>query len=269
MKHPNLCASALLLTSAVLATTASALPSLQLGPDCDPAGTSGCGDWNYVGGGDDTWYYSGSQPFTLNAYANATGADGGNGDYAWATEPDPDQYAYLVVAAVPDLGDIGDIFDVSISGATLIASGYGAPPVEDPNSLAPHDIFDTYFEVYEFQFDGPLTTIENTQPPGGDPGAGYVESFTISWTDLTGGEIAGIHFDLFTVASGQYSPGGLDDRKLVQAFAPFSHDAQSLPPGTPPPPPPPTGGVPEPGILALFGTGMLGMAIMRRRRRQV
>ena len=267
VKHTKLGATAALIFSAVVTTPASALPSLQLGPDCDPAGSSTCDDWSYVGGGDDTWYYNGTQPFTLNAYANAPQTDDGidndgNGDYAWAIEPDPDQYAYLVAATVPDLG-AGDKFDLSVIGGTLVASGYGAPPVEDPNSLQPHSIFDTYFEVYEFQFDGPIVDIENTQPPGGDPGKGFIEGFSIT-LNSSDPNLTGIHFDLFTVASGQYTTGGLDDKKLVQAFAPFSHDAQLLPPGTPPPPPP--AGVPEPSILALFGIGMVGMGLMRRRR---
>ena len=39
-------------------------------------------------------------------------------------------------------------------------------------------------------------------------------------------------------------------------------------PPPPPPPPPPTGGVPEPGVLALFGVGLLGLGVTRRHRKQ-
>ena len=51
-----------------------------------------------------------------------------------------------------------DGFNVSIdNGAGNLAifdSGVGQPPVEDANSIGPHGIFDTYFEIYQFDFDG-------------------------------------------------------------------------------------------------------------------
>jgi hypothetical protein len=269
MKKRMLKATPLLLVSALLATPASALNSLQLGPGCDPGATAGCGSWSYVGGGNDTWYHSGEQPFSLKAYANATKAEGGNGDYAWSTVPDPDRYAYLVAASVPDLGDIGDLFDVTITNATHITSGYGTPPIEDPNSVAAHDIFDAYFEIFEFQFDGPLVDIDNTQPPGGDPGKGYAEAFTVSWTDLTAGnQLTGLHFDLFTVSTAtggnRYLPGLSEDRFLVEAFAPYSHDAQSTPPGGGEPP----ASVPEPHIVPLLAMGLLSIGFVRLRARR-
>ena len=261
----GLLAAVAFVTGMVMTSSAFALNALQLGPD-------GSSDWTYVGGGDDTWYYNGTQPFTLNAYANATGADGGNGAYAWDTEPDSDQYAYLVAAAVPDLGDIGDIFTMMIENdsfnLTMVDSGYGTPPVEDTNSLSSHGIYDTYFEVYEFKFDGSIGDISDTQPGQTGTGKGYTEAFDISWTDLTGGSITGIHFDLFTVASEFKNPDGPGyiggpDNKFVQANAPYSHDAQSTPPGGTPP-----SGIPEPSLVALFSMGLLGMGLAHHRRKR-
>lgn len=239
--------SILALAAILVAGTASALPALQLGPDPDNPG-----DWTYdttTG----TWVYvgSGSPTPELYAYANAPADDGGDGDWAWDFDlGEQPLTAYLVVSAVPKTGDATDVFDVTLTGdggsLTLVESGWGAPPLADTNSLAPHGIFDTYYEIYEFVFDGSQVTIGNTQPGDTGSGVGYVESFEISFA-LLDPSITGIHFDLFTVEG-----DGTDLSRDVMAFAPFSHDAT----------------VPEPGTLSLLGGGLLAAGLMSRRRRK-
>jgi hypothetical protein len=219
-----------------LATSASAIPSLQLGP--------GTGTWEYDTA-TQTWV-TGDNPFNLMATANATT---GNGDYAWE-QTGTQQFAYLVLSAVPQTNL--DAFSVSVLGdgpVTLVASGYGAPPLNDPNSLAPHGIFDTYFEVYEFRFDGPVVTIDDTQPGGTGSGDGYKEFFDITVNSMDG---TAIHADLFTVSGdGKWKPGNPNDRSLVEAFAPFSHDAEYIP---------------EPTGLLTFAIGLLVIGGAMRRR---
>lgn len=250
----------LLALFAMHSSAALAINSLQLG--------EGTGSWSYDGS-DQTWVTEDAD-FTLKAYANATTANGGNGAYAWDTGgvQDTMQYAYLTVSAVPKSADIGDLFNLDILGADFVTSGYGAPPLED--GLSPHSIFDTYFEIYEFRFDGAITDIFDTQPGTSGTGRGYIEEFSISNIDLLDASVDGIHFDLFTwtdediaTFGDRYAlPATPDDPALVGSVsrnAPYSHDAEynecvgdcTI--------------VPEPGMVGLLAIGLLGMAVARRR----
>lgn len=244
--------------AALLASTAFALPALQLGPTTIPSANwsynTTTETWDYVGGPASTAY--------LSAFANATDANGGNGAYAWDAAGAVNQYAYLVVAAAPKPGNTGDLFNITVGGATLFDSGFGNPPEEDPNSLAPHGIYDTYFEIYRFAFDDLAVDIFNTEPPGGGTAKGYKEDFAITINSLATG-VTGLHFDLFTtIGDGIYTPGQDPNRSLVKAFAPFSHDAQWTP-GPDPDPDPDPDPVPLPGTALLLGLGLVGLRFAR------
>jgi hypothetical protein len=254
MKYTNIGLRQVLLVccASLFASATYALPALQLGPTTVPST-----DWTYDTV-TDTWVYSGASDGSadLSAFANSDTV-GASGDYAWDDAGATTQYAYLVVAAVPDLGDVGALFDVTVVGGELFDFGYGAPPVEDPNSLQPHGIYDSYFEVYRFQFDGPVVDISNTQPPAGtDSGDGYKEDFLVSVNSLAAG-VTGVHFDLFTVSGdGTYAPGQSDDVGLVNASAPISYDAQWNPGDLNP--------VPIPAAAWLFGSALLGLGALKR-----
>ena len=225
----------LFLVSAMVlfATQAFALPALQLGPG------TGDPEWTFDPV-EETWVFNGDQT-TVNAYANATRDAGGNGGYAWLPG-DADLYAYLVVSAMPqsDVLD-GDVFDITVSNAVLDTFGWGTPPLSDANSLAPHGIYQTYFEIYEFQFDGAIGEISNVQPGNVGTGQGYTESFDITFNGSSLLDFAGLHFDLFT----------FDGNGQVFSFAPFSHDAAMK--------------VPEPGTLGLVLVSFIIFGLIRRR----
>ena len=108
MKYIIKLTKGLILSCSVLfSVSAYAIPSLQLSGD-------GSADWSYDTG-DDTWIVSETNSFNLLAHANASKADGGNGYFAWDDAGATNRYAYLIVAATPDLGmGSTDIFDISI-----------------------------------------------------------------------------------------------------------------------------------------------------------
>ncbi len=243
--------------SALLMSNVWALPSLQLGP----GSSSG---WNYLASGDDTWY-TGDSAFTLAAYANAVGGTGSDA-FVKSTGParsrtnNQDRTAYLVFSAVPSTTSTTP-FSLSVIGDSgplaLVQQGFGSPP--DPDSgkstddLPSHSIYDTYFYVYEFNFDGSAGTIPDTQAGQTGSGTGYTELFNVTVNSLEAG-VGGVHMDLFTVVGDgklkttdvngdSIAPGDLSNQ--IYANAPFSHDAQYS--------------VPEPSVLSLLALVALGL----------
>lgn len=204
-------------------TLALAVPSLQLGPEGD--------GWAYVsdtGTSTNTWLTEESS-FSFGAYAI------GSAFYDLS-----DTTAYIVFAGIPDPSVNVDMFDLTVTGGDVAfaSSGYGTPPIADPNAVGPHGVYDTYFEIYSFTFTN-TGLVCNTESGGGCT-EGFLQMFdvvvnsSVDWLE-------GIHIDLYTV-----DPDG----QLYRA-APFSHDMEYR--------------VPEPGTLALFGLGLLGLGLTHRR----
>jgi hypothetical protein len=160
--------------------------------------------------------------------------------------------AFLVISSTPkDDTTIGDILNVAPSGdegaLTLVQSGIGAPPLSDSNTLAPHGIFDTYFEVYSVNFNT-AGDVYNVQD-GDGPVSGFVELISLNLAAGSLLEGQGIHFDLFACTT-----GSMPDTCQVSEgdFAPFSHDATY---------------VPVPAAVWLFGSGLMGLVGIARRKK--
>ncbi len=206
--------------AALFASSAMAVPSLQIG-DAD-GGV--CGNYDTL-----------SEDCLVGGLFTVTSLEAGA--------------AYVVFGAVPMT--MTDTFTIAPSGdsgaLSLVQSGFGAPPFEDTNSLAPHGIFDTYVEVYRLDFDT-LGIVFNTQP--GNPGdflPGWIESLNINLSALTDG----LHIDLFRCSTGSVETGDCIIQQGTD-FAPFSHDATY---------------VPVPAAVWLFGSGLLGLVGVARRKR--
>jgi hypothetical protein len=178
----------------------------------------------------------------------------------------PGDTYYLSAALVPRTGpDQVELGSFNFNGTDIRATGemvYGVPPLEtitslqgwDSGDLAKHGIFNTFFSEFEFQFSNNNgVTQYNTQTrainggaiPTGGTGM-YFAAFNVDTTNLASGY--SIHFDLYNTKL----KGNLDTD--VTQFAPFSHDAQSS-----------STSVPEPATLLLFGSGLLGLGLIRRR----
>jgi hypothetical protein len=170
---------------------------------------------------------------------------------------------YLSMAVSPAYGPSGgNLGSFLLNGNTIDVTAdmtYGIPPLEetlataDPGDLAPHGIFPTYFAENSFTYIlTPQTAKFNTQDHptwGPQTGSGmYYQQFTVDTTNLAPGYV--IHFDLYNSAI----KGQSTDLDITQ-FAPFSHDAQSMPNTTP---------VPEPTSLLLLGVGMAAVGLYRR-----
>ncbi|MEN8106513.1 MAG: choice-of-anchor N protein [Pseudomonadota bacterium] len=206
-------------SSALFASSAMAIPSLQIG-DAD--------------GGTCNVYDITAEDCIVGGQFTVTSLEAGD--------------AYLVFGAVPQTMSDTFTIDPMIGGAslTLVDSGYGDPPFEDTNSLPPHGIFDTWVEVYALTFDS-AATVYNTQPGNeGDSAPGYIETIDLYLTALTDG----LHIDLFRCTFGSVEGNNCRIRNGTD-FAPFSHDATF---------------VPVPTAVWLFGSGLLGLVAVARRK---
>jgi len=173
---------------------------------------------------------------------------------------------YISVAVVPKVGPVGtNLGSFIFNGDTINVTAemvYGVAPLEtivtsqgwDAGDLPKHDIYETYFKEFEFQFDpnnqiSPYDTQDRAIGGGLTPSSGtgmYYVTFTIDTSLLNPDYV--IHFDLYNA---KLKSGGDID---ITQFAPFSHDAES-------------NKVPEPSTLLLIGGGLVGIGIWFRRKR--
>lgn len=205
-------------------------------------------DGTYIGGEDET-VHAQSNVFTMYGLVDSK-------------KGPVDDVFYISAALVSDLlepigeNEGGNFGHFSFDGNEYNVTSdmiYGTPPTEAAknNSLPTHGIFPTFFKEFSFTtFDGRANEYNVEDDWGGISGGLtpningplYYAMFSVDTSGLDAGYA--IHFDLYTK-----TPEG-----TLSEFAPFSHDAQSGPP------------VPEPATMLLFGTGLAGLVVGKRKR---
>ncbi len=194
--------------------------------------------------------------FTLYALVNSDAPE-------WGSSLGLEDTFYISVAIIPSMDEfpapgpeLGSYFlDYGTYGddggdTTIDVVGemdYGNPPINaalNPDELAAHGIFDTYFKEYLFTLDSDNTAIlyNSMDDPGGpgpdpDPGSLYYQAFEVDASGLDPGTF--LHFDLYTKIDGS-------ELAVVDKFAPFSHDVTHTP-------------VPGAVLLGLLGLGVAGV----------
>jgi hypothetical protein len=219
-----------------------------------------------------------SDTFSLYAYLSFNGTNGdGGGTTTSPADLIADTY-YVSIALTPKTSVGADLGSIVFGGTTIAVTGdmvYGTPPIEssnlfDPQDLAKHGIYDTYYYEYAFKFDPTAQVVpyntQNTDGSGptfdsslGDYNYMLAQAFAVDMSGLADGYE--LHFDLYstdvvTKCATHHHNTVCHDDTVIDQFAPFSHDAGT---GT-------GGQVPEPGSIVLMGAGLLGLALWDRRR---
>jgi len=164
-----------------------------------------------------------SNNFVLNAFGKTTGGN--------AATTGTNYYLSIAVIAAEGLNP-ANFGSFMFAGTTYTLSNlvFGNPPVEtsqghEGGDLSSHDVYDSWFMQYAFQFSGSNKTsgvnVENTPgfDPLANPGSDYFyKSFNVDTQGLFAGY--NLHFDLFST---ELKKGDLK----ITSHAPFSHDAST------------------------------------------
>lgn len=248
---------AVALMMAALGGIASAVPSLQL----DVVDSNGVPVGHYDTGSETTMAIE--NPFRLRALLDGVEATTGpNGEKLGSGGLDRFYYISAAITPLPDTPFGSFVFDTVNN--SLANMRYGNPPVEDliskdAGDLGTHGIFPTYFAEFAFKIVQTDTVAAyNTQDGTVGSGNLYYVDFDVDISGLASGYR--VHFDLYSVEAKEITTGvRVNGEKTyltstdtdILRFAPFSHDAESVPDGG--------------TTLVLLGSALTGIGLLRRK----